>query len=284
MKENRDKTVIEQETLLQGFLAERNRSPIKEIYTGKIDLFVGGSPCQDLSFSGKMLGLYGNTSSALFWNYARLLKEISPRFFLLENVKMREKDKKIITKNLGVEPILVNSALVSGQNRERLYWTNIPHPNDIKDEKLSLSDFLLPESKINPKYYYSDKKIQDFLNEGRIKFPKNFNYASVVGCAQRGRYVIEDNILSKKTIKQFIEFRNDDKSNCLTTVKKDSLVYIGTNKYNFKIRQLHPIEGERLQTLPDNYTEGIPETHRWNAIGNGWTIKIISEFFKNITS
>lgn len=264
------------EELVVFFLKERNRTELKVLHEGAIDLMIGGSPCQDLSFSGKMAGLYGVTRSALFWSYNRLLKEIRPKHFLLENVKMPKKWQRIITENLNVSPILINSSLVSEQNRERLYWTNIPHPN-IKDRNGNLKDILL--SDVDDKYFLSEEKIDGMLSEGRISFPKNFNYDDIRGCAQRGRYVIKDGI--KKTA-QFIEFRSDYKANCLTTVKKDSMVYIGNRAGHFKIRNLHPIEGERLQTLPDNYTKGISENKRWNLIGNGWTVDIISEFLKNI--
>lgn len=277
LKKQRKEETAKQELLLEQFLEERNKSQTRIIHVGRIDLLIGGSPCQDLSLAGRLLGLYGNTSSSLFWNFKRLLDEINPYAFLLENTKMEYKWRNVISNELDTTPILINSNLVSAQNRERLYWTNLPNP-DIKCKNYTLKDILLPENMINKKYYISDKKIKEMLSEGRIKFPKNFNYNSTVGCAQRGRYIDK----AKSKTKQFIEFRKDSYSNCLTTVKKDSLIYIGNNENDFIIRTLHPIEGERLQTLPDNFTAGVSETARWNIIGNGWTADIITEFFKNL--
>lgn len=127
-------------------------------------LLTGGSPCQSFSFAGKMKGMVTGDNievtslsqylklkksgfefqgqSYLFWEYVRILKETKPKYFLLENVRMDKRWEDVITKTLGVKPILINSSLVSAQNRERLYWTNIPGVELPKDKRIMLSDII----------------------------------------------------------------------------------------------------------------------------------------------
>jgi DNA (cytosine-5)-methyltransferase 3A len=117
---------------------------VKDLTAGvlpKIDLLIGGSPCQDLSFAGKGKGLKGDRSS-LFYQYVRLLKECKPKYFLLENVRMKQEYQDIISDLLGVQPIKINSSLVSAQNRVRLYWTNIPNVTQPEDKGILLKDIL----------------------------------------------------------------------------------------------------------------------------------------------
>ena len=107
----------------------------------KIDLLIGGSPCQGFSFAGKGLN-FDDPRSKLFFEFVRLLEETKPKYFLLENVKMKQEFQDIISKQLGVKPILINSSLVSAQNRERLYWTNIPIQGLPNDKGLFLKDVI----------------------------------------------------------------------------------------------------------------------------------------------
>lgn len=107
----------------------------------KIDLVIGGSPCQGFSFAGKMLN-FDDPRSKLFFEYVRLVKELKPKYFLLENVKMKQESKDIITEYMGVEPIEINSALVSAQTRKRLYWTNIPNVTQPEDKGIVLRDII----------------------------------------------------------------------------------------------------------------------------------------------
>lgn len=107
----------------------------------KIDLLIGGSPCQGFSFAGKQLN-FEDDRSKLFFEFVRLLKETQPKYFLLENVKMKKEYQDVITKYLGVEPIEINSALVSAQTRKRLYWTNIPNVTQPKDKGIMLKDIV----------------------------------------------------------------------------------------------------------------------------------------------
>lgn len=140
----------------------------------KIDLIMGGSPCQGFSFAGKQLK-FDDTRSKLFFEFARFIKECNPKYFLLENVRMDKESENAISKIMGVNPIQINSALVSAQNRERLYWTNtglkpkglfgemysdIPQP---KDKGILLKDIL--EDEVDEKYYISQTALKRILNK-----------------------------------------------------------------------------------------------------------------------
>lgn len=238
----------------------------------KIDLLIGGSPCQGFSFAGKQLN-FDDPRSKLFFEFVRLLKECKPKYFLLENVRMKKEHEQVITEHLGVTPITINSSLVSAQNRVRLYWTNIPNVTQPEDRGILLKDILIDGS-------------------NQI-------------AAQRGRYLIEeieqeDGTLITKPTTQVVELRPDSKSNTLTTVQKDNLVVLDkyklsdkaieymnrlrngkprweyhTNKLYGKaacltanmykgvpygvvkdlLRRLTPVECERLQTVPENFSK-----------------------------
>ena len=207
-----------------------------------IDLLIGGSPCQGFSFAGKVLN-FDDPRSKLFFEFYRILEETRSKYFLLENVKMKKESMDVITEHLGVEPIEINSGLVSAQNRVRLYWTNIPGIKQPEDKGISLKDITLDNEHTK-------------------------------GAAIRGRY--DDT----GKIKQRIEVRKDDKSNTLTTVQKDTILVNPDNKD--KWRNLHVVERERLQTLPDNYTEGVSNSQRVKMIGNAWTVDVIAHIFKNL--
>ena len=134
----------------------------------KIDLLIGGSPCQGFSFAGKQLN-FDDPRSQLFFEYVRLLKALKPKYFLMENVKMKKESMDIITEYLGVEPIEINSNLVSAQNRKRLYWTNIPIDSLPQDKGIMLKDILEPVEQIDDAYYYSDKSIA-YMERGNDKW------------------------------------------------------------------------------------------------------------------
>ena len=208
-----------------------------------IDLLIGGSPCQGFSRAGKM-DSFNDPRSQLFFEYVRLLKECNPKYFLLENVTMKKEDQAVITNLLGVEPILINSALVSAQNRKRLYWTNIPYKGLPQDKNVMLASVL--ESNPLSKHNLSNAAV------ARIQRTKWFKpwctaatpkirtliagYAKIHG----GAYYIDN----------------------------------GTNK-----RKITPLEAERLQTVPDNYTACVADTHRYHTLGNGWTVDVIAHIF-----
>jgi site-specific DNA-cytosine methylase len=222
---------------------------------GKIDLLLGGSPCQDLSGAkptGK--GLQGD-KSILFWKYVQILLLTKPKYFLFENVaSMKQKDKDIITKELGVEPILINSSLVSAQSRNRLYWTDILYKGPPEDKNITLQDILIfPFNKnlihSNAAINYMDRKVAD----GRTHW--DFGHHS-------------DALRNKKSSTIVANFYKGVPYNVLID--------------DCFIRKFDPIEVERLQTLPDNYTAGVSNTQRYKMLGNGWTVDVIAHILKNM--
>ena len=395
---------------------------------GFVNILAGGSPCQSFSFAGKRKGMSTKCEveiltiekylelkeqnfefegqSYLFWEYIRILNEIretNPNvYFLLENVVMGEKWQKVLTRAIGINPIQINSALLSAQNRNRLYWTNIgaeqvgffgdlectiPQP---KDKGILLKDIL--ETDVPEKYFLSGKML-DYLNSrkanynnGKINYKTENDIASCIN-ASSGAIDISDNIIidtnrkarcftaggnsgglhsqmdlvvhntmprSSKTGKggtgplsrtdgktycldtgntnaieiqcvamrgrnpdnpksrvaglpteQQLEPRSDGKTNCLTSVQKDNLIEysyrqdtpiseskdkyqclrsngggktrgLGLETQTGNIRRLTPRECERLQTVPDNYTNHVSDTQRYKMLGNGWTIDVIA--------
>lgn len=212
----------------------------------RIDLLIGGSPCQSFSNAGDGSGLDGK--SKLFWEFVRVLKETKPTYFLLENVKMKKEWEKIITDTLGVEPIAINSRLLTAQNRPRLYWTNIPNVIQPIDRGIVLKDILQDE--VEEKFYLSDKAI-DYMSRLRNGKP---------------RWEYHTNPL-------------DGKSACLTANMYKGVPYGVIKELK---RRLTPIECERLQSVPDNYTEGVSNTQRFKMLGNGWTIDVIAHILNEM--
>jgi len=299
----------------------------KEMLNNKIHLLAGGSPCQGFSFAGKQLN-FEDPRSKLFFEFVRLKNDLKPKYFLLENVKMKKEYQDIISKYMGCEPIIINSSLISAQNRVRLYWTNIPNITQPKDKEIVISDI---------------------TEDGFGKIGAMCGRYLVDGKRQDGK------IKTAGLTTQRIELRKDEKSNCVTTVGKDNLVIkkimnvnpsgngmngrvynagckaptLTTNKgegtkigmyqlntslesngiqpyqqnriYDvngknvalsaslggrYKIgyindqaiiyRTLTPIECERLQTVPDNYTNQVSNSQRYKMLGNGWTVNVIT--------
>ena len=387
-----------------------------------IDIIFAGSPCQGFSRAGKGLA-FDDPRSALFFEFVRLLKEIKPKYFLLENVRMKQEFQDIITEQVSacypdfeggdlfgsqIKPILINSALLSAQNRERLYWTNIPGVEQPEDKGIVLKDIL--EENPEEKYKLSDAKVDRVLNSPRGKGffynedsekigtliagyhkeptdasyietkPKQVGIATdikghdilkrvyspngksptlnsmgggnrepkVVSGAWRARSKKDGKRVAWKETKpqQMLELRKDQKRNSIGLVQKDSVVVKdlieeerivvdkekrqlliaeatkkgytviedgdcfdisypnsktrrGRNmKYkcnalttvnqnymrfeNLSWRKLTPLECERLQTVPDNYTNHVSNTRRYAMLGNGWTIDVIAHILKNM--
>ena len=219
----------------------------------KIGLLIGGSPCQSFSNAGNGKGFDGE--SGLFWEYVRILKEVKPKYFLLENVKMKKEWQDIISAELGTQPIKINSNLVSAQNRERLYWTNIPNVTQPKDKGIYINDIL--DSEFDNKYWLPEK------NSVLLKNKVDLTNAPNICCID---------VYNKK-------FKKDSKSPTLTLPHHNSLRLL----QNGKIRKFTPSECEKLQTLPKDYTNiGIADIHRYSMIGNGWTINVIAHIFKGL--
>lgn len=227
----------------------------------QIDLLIGGSPCQGFSFAGKQLN-FDDPRSALFFEYVRLLKETNPKYFLLENVRMKQEYQNIISEHLGVEPIMINSALVSAQNRVRLYWTNIPNVTQPKNKNIVLKN-VLEESLINNVKMSNTFTAQRSYNDN--------NKPIQIGMA--------DNINGHDILKRI--YSPEGKSPTLNAHGGGNTEpKVSTNEMSY--RKLTPLECERLQTVPDCYTEGVSNTQRYKMLGNGWTVEVIKHIFKNM--
>lgn len=277
---------------------------------GQIDIVIGGSPCQGFSFAGKQLN-FNDPRSALFFKYVEVLRQYKPKYFLLENVVMKQAYQDVISEALGVKPIMINSALVSAQNRKRLYWTNIEGIEQPEDLGIHIKDVLEDGYADRDKAYCIDA---NYFKGGNLKsyFEKHRRQlvfsndgichvgdadlkgkdqigpfmAAVIGRRVNERGVRDD---YNKDIKaqQYIEQRHTGKSNCLTTVTKDNVViYEPTTERtlakDMKFRKLTPIECERLQTFPDNYTQSVSNTQRYKALGNSWTVDVVAHIFRGI--
>lgn len=360
----------------------------------EIDLLMGGSPCQNFSTAGTMSGMTTTTSieiltleqyldvkesgfvfqgqSYLFWEFVRLLVEVKPKYFLLENVKMAGKWEQILTntlrKHAGMPdtwgPILINSSLVSAQNRERYYWTNIPNVTQPEDQGIVLKDVLdatLPAS-IPKNNRYAPRDVRsdyiDPFNQKNIAGEKSTSLRTnssngnmwVKGCIQVGQATningydclkrvyspegkaptltscnggnrepkvsldmraasivgrklnesgLRDDSSTNIPLQQYLEVgTNPTKSRCVTTVEKDCLISslpegryadpYGTLKDELYWRRLTPVECERLQTVPDNYTlvpwknRMMSNSRRYKMLGNGWTVDVIAHIFSFI--
>lgn len=291
-----------------------------------IDLLIGGSPCQDLSIAKKdRQGLKG-ARSGLFYEYVRILNEVEPRYFILENVNSMPKEaKEQITEIMGVEPIMINAALVSAQNRKRLFWTNIPNVTQPEDGGILLRDIL--EKDVDEKYnvnlsekyglkglYEQDSKSKaltatcwkGYGNDGvstvrvgqigkggqgdRIYSPdgKSVNLSANGGGrgAKTGLYCVSVAFRNKNRSKhqgkdgeKYGDYKKDyvweeeksGKSFCVKSATQEFSVKLNDTI----IRKLTPIECERLQSLPDNYTEGVSNTQRYKALGNAFNVEVV---------
>jgi len=324
----------------------------------KIDLLIGGSPCQGFSFAGKQLN-FNDPRSALFFEFVRLwkeIKEINPNAkFMLENVNMKREYLRVISEHLQVFPVNINSNLVSAQNRNRWYWSNIktkdvglfselwtdfPQP---KDKGILLKDILQPESEVDDKYYLSAEAISSiFFNPNNLQksninpdksnplqspgnscgiykgmsavvtknyiqwdstgnnhksqydraYLKDGQVGALLASDSQGKFILE---VSEATTKGYTEIKPgecvdlenpksktrrgrklENKSNCLMATTTQQFKYTE----DMRLRRLTPIECERLQTVPDNYTACVSDSQRYKMLGNGWTVKVIEHMFK----
>lgn len=208
----------------------------------KIDLLIGGSPCQSFSRIGDGSGFDGK--SKLFWEFVRVFKETKPKYFLLENVVMKKEWEDIITKEMGVKPIAINSKLVSAQNRPRIYWTNIPNIEQPNDKGLFVKDVV--STHFSSEYpNYLDLKFGEKKRKDMVKL-----YTSKASCLTASMY--------KGQVSSFCKNEVGD-------------IY----KYT-------PNDCEVLQTVPKDYTSCVSNTQRYKMLGNGWTVDVIAHIFKNL--
>ena len=258
----------------------------------KIDLMFGGSPCTNFSFAGKRYGMVTEETdvevtdletylklkeegfsfkgqSFLFWEFVRLLKEVKPKYFLLENVIMVKKWENIISETLGVKPIFINSALVSAQDRKRLYWTNIPNVEQPTNKHIYLSDIL---DKVVDEKLFLKKELYDRFVLNR-DFTLNKEKSVVIGklSAHQGDRVFS-NLCKGSSLSA--SGGNNGGGSC-------NIIFHPT-EFNNRLRRLSINECERLQTVPDNYTDNVPLTSRYKMLGNGWTVDVIAHIFSNI--
>jgi len=263
-----------------------------------IDILIGGSPCQDLSIAGKRKGLCG-ARSGLFYEYVRIRDEVKPKYFILENVNSMSKEAKdTISKELGVEPIMINAALVSAQNRKRLFWVG-----KLVGDKYEQVDIELPEDKgillkdiledeVEEKYFINDSYIKNLNREsygakGSIanENEKTKTLTASMGCgggngiyvsrpsgAKTGLYHVPHGYKKEKVTQE-------DKYPTLHAQSPDSNHLL----IEPVIRKLTPIECERLQSLPDNYTEGVSNTQRYKGLGNAFNVDVVAHIIKSLS-
>lgn len=290
-----------------------------DIDWASINLVYGGSPCQGFSFAGKQLA-FDDPRSKLFFEFVDIvnhIKSLNPDVkFLLENVRMKKEYLDVISEYMGVQPVMINSALVSAQNRVRFYWTNIGEIEQPEDRGILLKDIIESGTDIDADKartidanYFKGGKI------GGTHQSSKRNY-QITGGAIRGRYN-EDGKTEQK-----LEVQHTGRANSITTVQKDSLciqvgeadlkkhdsikrVYspegksptlttMGGGNREPKVatketgsawigwRKLTVLECERLQTVPEGYTEGVSNTQRYRMLGNGWTVEVIEHIFSKL--
>jgi len=261
----------------------------------KIDLLIGGSPCQGFSFAGKQLN-FDDPRSKLFFEFVRLLKECKPKYFLLENVKMKKEYQDIISSCLGVEPVHINSEVFSAQDRKRSYWTNIKFTDLPVENKLTVEDIL--EKEVDIKYCIEPKR-SVIICDNEVKKRKigyigsdsqgnriySIHGKSVCLCgntgglgAKTGLYALPcltpDRTKKRQNGRRFKPPHS--KFYTLTAMDKHGVL---TNNF---IRKLTPLECERLQTVNEDYTSIVSDNQRYRMLGNGWTVDVIAHIFKGI--
>lgn len=284
---------------------------------GKPDIIIAGSPCQGFSFAGKGLN-FEDPRSKLFFTFVDILNHYKPKYFLLENVKMKKEYQDVISKAVGVEPIGINSALVSAQNRKRLYWTNIPNVTQPKDKGILLKDIIEsgmvnkgitdtyinyiinkkgePEKGLNRKskcftagahsggthsdmdlipvytrpHGYCKESITEKDKYPTVSKDPNSKHLILAGMA---------NISGHDIIKRV--YSSEGKAPTLTKIQGGNQEpKIAIDFYHW--RKLTPLECERLQTIPDNYTNHVSNSQRYKMLGNGWTVSVIAHIFKGL--
>jgi len=286
------------------------------------DLVIGGSPCVDLSIAKKnRKGLEGE-HSGLFWEWVRVWKEAKPKWWVLENVaSMPKKDRDIISKELGVEPVLFNASLVSAQSRKRLFWTNITFTLP-EDRGILLKDILQPDGEVDERMVMQGKAFcltatysHQTPTENGIKNSIERKHRTMVKTAQTGRNETKKlGYVNDKDHQANRVYDDNGKLPALASVCNSmvKIGYIGEGeqygqggqahrvyspdgktptmssapalvKDNEQIRKLTHIECERLQGLPDNYTEGVAKSHRYKCLGNAFNVDVVAHILGHIT-
>lgn len=226
-------------------------------YNG-FDLLIGGSPCQSLSIVQSKTRQHLDGKSKLFFEFVRALEEVKPKYFLFENVaSMNEESKKVISELLGCDPVFIDSGDFSAQERPRYYWTNIPVKLDYKKSNAVLGDVL--ETEVDEKYFYNFPLLNVDLSK------------QVCAIMDHKNHDMHKRVFNPK-------FKCHTLT-CVSGGNQQKKVYI-----DGRVRKLTPLEYERLQTLPDHYTAGVADSHRYKALGNGWTVDVIAYILSHIRS
>ncbi len=249
-------------TIQIGDMTKLNDEQLRRL--PKIDLAMAGTPCQNLSITvinnpKHNQGLKGEKSS-LFYDFVRILRWLQQHnnpdiYFLFENVSsMKSEDKNIITEVFGVEPLKIDSNLVSAQDRDRYYWTNIDVKEMPKDKGLVINDIVLNPEDVDDKYWYYDKT---------YTLVENWQDKKIIG-----RLNVNSHDIGKRI------YNLNNKCATLTACRggyrQKKIIQNGI------CRKLTPLEYERLQTVPEGYTEGVADIHRYNMLGDGWTIDVVA--------
>jgi site-specific DNA-cytosine methylase len=254
----------------------------------KIDLLIGGSPCQGFSVAGDRLD-FDDPRSKLFFVYADLLRELRCRNpeikFMLENVPMKQWCQDVISDHLCVQPVEINSALVSAQSRRRLYWANWPISQP-EDRGILLKDIIVDGFVDRDKSYAIDANYhkggsEDYLRRTYHGFAKR----QVVKYQSARRLMVQVGTAN--------DINGHDYNKRVYSLDGKSPTLNGNHGGNLEpkvalddvhYRKLHPIECERLQTLPDGYTKGVSNTQRYRGLGNGWTVDVVAHIFREMNN
>ena len=251
-----------------------------------IDLLIGGSPCQGFSFAGKKLN-FDDPRSKLFFEYVRLRNELKPHWFLLENVLMKDEYIKVITENMGVEPVMIDSARFSAQSRKRLYWTNIPLSAVVRTVSnqmvMDILEPIVPDSFLLTSSYML-----------KLKMDPTVSRLDVLKCEYREQHAkgLMKPVLVSEVTHDTPSTRSRQTDRLYSALSKsptllasrasDLKVDVGSSDQT-KWRTLTPLECERLQTVPEGYTACVKDPHRFRVLGNGWTVDVIAHVLGGIT-
>lgn len=257
----------------------------------KIDIMIWGSPCQDLSIASKTREGLEGARSGLFWDALEIWKVVRPKYWIMENVASMSKEAKaMISWQLGVEPIMINSSLVSAQNRKRLYWTNISVEQP-EDKGILLKDVLESDYNITAKHSVNLSAVYGLKGYAELNNKsKTLTASAYKGYGNDGVTIITEPIrlgqIGKGGQGQRI-YSVECKTISLSANgggqgAKTGLYKIDLPDGDYFIRKLTPIECERLQTYPDNWTEGISNTQRYKCLGNSFTVDVIVHMLSGI--
>jgi len=247
-----------------------NITNLKGEYFEQIDVALAGSPCQGFSFAGNKLN-FNDPRSALFFEFARMIKEMKPKYFLLENVPMKKEYQDVISRELGVEPIKIDSALVSAQSRKRLYWTNIPNVGQPEDRGLLLKDILETEgpfewlSKPRSEYLLKLASLPGSVRKRTLK--EELSPCPVKILPQKGDFIYNNHLGQNGVI---------FKKKAATLVCAGRHHVVSSLDGELRVRKLTAVECERLQTIRDGFTSLAGKSQRYKMIGNGWTVDVIA--------